>query len=119
MAEIESQIVHRKSILWGLVKINDRPIEVGHEDGFEHTWHEDDGKGDVVGRFRYFKIKVISPNTIAIHDHENVYCGTTDTTLVGEQINMRQVSVPQSCVVSIISGLVGYNDRYIYRAPRN
>lgn len=116
MAEMESQIIHRKSILWGLVQIQNKKVMVGHEDGFEDTWYASDGNGDIVGRFRYYKIRIASPNSIVVHDWKNVYCGRTDIELTGEQINRHHVSVPQSCVVSIVSGLVGYNDRYIYRA---
>lgn len=111
-----SNIKHKVSLFWGLITLKNMAVEVGHKDGFEDTWHEETESGNSEGRFRYFKIVVDSTDTLSIHDWENVYCGRSDITLSGEQINTRNVSVPQSCVASIAQGVVGYRSRYIYEA---
>lgn len=115
MVEQQSNILHKKSLFWGLIPIQNKPVSVGHKDGFEDTWHDEEGEG----RYRYFKISIDSLDKLSIHDWKNVYLGRTDIELTGEQINKQYVSVPQSCVVGIVHGLVGYENRYIYKAPNS
>ncbi len=83
---------------------------------WNREWHEGDGNGDSVGRSWYYKVEVTGPDEVTVHDWKNTFCGRSDISYMGDEINNQDFTAPRTPIEHFVKKILGRSTTVIYQA---